>query len=209
MNKELLKSIANASANNQPFYVTQAEAGELAKAGYISVDTGNADPNDPSKRAASITAEGVKVLSETPAPAKEHASQFSVQSGIVLPKIKRGGGGGAPTKYPFDTMNVGDFFFVANSATKEGNAAKTLASATGAANQRYMEETGEMKEVTRTKRDKKNKAVIGADGKPEKETVTLPVKKSLKHFTVRPVEANKSYGSFTAPADGAVVVRES
>jgi len=54
---------------------------------------------------------------------------YDVQTGgLELPKIKRGfgkgGGGGAPTKYPFETMEVGACSFVANSEVAKGNAHK-------------------------------------------------------------------------------------
>lgn len=213
MNTELLRAIADATAANTVVYVSQADALPFMQhtPPLIAVNPNEADPNDATKRAARVTEDGVKHLVAGEIDHVEKpTSQFSVLSGgFVRPKIKRGGGfgKGAPTKYPFDTMEPGQFFFVANSATTSGNAHKTMNSAVGSANQRYSEDTAETKTVTRTERDEHNKAIKGPDGKNVKETVTIHVKKFTKKFVVTPVEAGKQYGDFTAPANGAVVSR--
>jgi len=211
MNVELLRAIANASAANTVVYVSATDGVPLLKAGLINVDQNNKDPNDPTKVAAMVTDAGVSYLTEQNGHVqhKPIATMFSVQSGIELPKTQRrgGGGGGAPTKYPFDGMNVGDFFFVANTAVDKGDAFKTLSSAVGSANQRYAVETGEHKTVSRAKRGPGNKAVKGADGKNVMESVTIAVKRMTRKFVVRAVKAGVAYGAFTAPADGAVVMR--
>lgn len=213
MNVELLKAVANAAAANTAVYLSQADALPLMQHNppLIAVDPNAADPTDPSKRAAKITDDGVKFLAAVQAgPVEKPASQFSVLSGgFVRPKVKRGGGfgKGAPTKYPFDTMEAGAFFFVSDSAVTSGDAHKTMNSAVGSANQRYSEDTAETKTVTRAKRDEHNKAIKGPDGKNVKETVTIPVKRFTKKFVVTPVEAGKTYGDFEAPANGAVVQR--
>lgn len=218
MNVELLKAIANATAANTVVYLSQADALPLMQHNppLITIDQNAADPNDTSKRAATITEDGVRHLANLSAPAEKPTSQFSVLSGgFVRPKVKRGGGfgKGAPTKYPFDTLEVNQFFFVADSAVSSHDAHKTMNSAVGSANQRFAEdvldENGQVKTktVTRAKRGPDNKAIKGPDGKNEKETVTVPVKKFTRKFVVTPVEAGKTYGSFEAPANGAVVSR--
>lgn len=215
MNLELLRAISNATAAHTVVYVSKAEGMPLLQhtPPLITVDVNNVDPDDNTKIGATITEDGVKVLQAShtnhhaASPAK-HAA-YSVATGIELPKVKRGGGGGggAPSKYPFETMEVGTFFFVPNSDVKNGNALKTVGSAVGSANQRFMVETGEHKTTTRAKRGKDHKTVKDANGNNVMETVTLPIKKETKKFTIRAVEAGKEYGSFTAPADGAVVMR--
>ena len=118
---------------------------------------------------------------------------FAIQKGgIELPKVERGfkkgvGGGGRDAKYPFETMEVGDFFFVANSAVKNSDAVKTLGSAAGSANQRFAVGTGEKEIVQRAKRGSDHKAVKGADGKNIMETVEVQKKNFTKRFVVRPV----------------------
>lgn len=211
MNLELLRAIANATAANAVVYVSKEDGLPLLQNNppLITVDVNNVDPEDQSKIGAKITADGVKLLQTDTTVHTKPVAHYSVATGLELPKVKRGGGGGggAPSKYPFETMEVHQFFFVPDSDVKNGNALKTVGSAVGSANQRFMEETGEHRTVTRAKRGKDHKTVKGLDGKNEMETVTLPVKKSTRKFTIRAVEAGKAYGDFTAPANGAVVMR--
>lgn len=216
INTNLLRAIANATAAGTVVYLSQADALPLMQhqPPLIAVDSNQADPSDPNKRAARVTEAGVEYLNAQSQPVK-HTSTFAVQSGIVLPKRQRkaGGGGGAPSKYPFETMGAGDFFFVANTDVDSGDAVKTMSSAVGSANQRFAEdviENGEVKTktVTRAKRDEKRRAIKGDDGKNVMETVTIPVKNFTRKFVVHPVEGGKVYGPFTAPADGAVVTRD-
>lgn len=219
MNLELLRAIANATAANAVVYVSKEDGLPLLQnvPPLIDVNGTQTDPSDPTKVAARITEAGVKYLADHAShAAKPATAQFSVQSGgLVLPKVKRGGGfgAGAPVKYPFDTMAVNDFFFVANAAVTKGDAFKTMGSAVGSANQRYQVDIvgadgkPEMHEVTRVKRGVGNKALKDAAGQNVKETVTVNKKQSTRKFTVRAVQAGVEYGSFKAPADGAVIVR--
>jgi hypothetical protein len=216
MNVELLRAIANANAANSVVYVSPADGMELYKAGFITVDSTKIDPNDATKVAANVTEAGVNQLSALNGATVAHTKPvhtYDVQTGgLELPKIKRGfgkgGGGGAPTKYPFETMEVGAWFFVANSEVSKGNAHKTMGSAVGSANQRFAVGTGEQETVERVKRGPDHKAIKDANGKNVKETVTQEKKKFTKKFVVRAVEAGKVYGTFTAPSDGAVIQRE-
>ncbi len=219
MNLEVLRAVANATAANSVMYVTAAEGKPLAEAGLISVDFNHRDPNDPNKVAAHVTDKGVYALTGSNGVHKSaivippHSSTFTIQKGgIELPKVERGfkkgfGGGGRAAKYDFEAMEVGDFFFVANSEVKNGDAAKTLGSAAGSANQRFAVGTGEKETVQRAKRGTDHKAIKGHDGKNVMETVEVEKKNFTKKFVVRPVKANVEYGAFTAPADGAVVHR--
>lgn len=216
VNRALLSAIATASAANTVVYVSQADGLPLMQhqPPLIAIDPNQADPSDTSKRAARITDAGVEYLN-TQEQAKSH-STFAVQSGgFERPKATRKGGfgGGAPSKYPFETMAVNDHFFVADSDVEKGDAVKTLSSAAGSANQRFAveqkDENGnvKMKTVTRAQRDSKRRAIKGPDGKNVMETVSIPDKVFTRKFAVSPVEAGKTYGSFTAPANGAVVQR--
>ena len=212
MDMTVLRAVANATAANSVKYVTAAEGKPLLDAGLISIDPANRDPEDANKIAATVTDAGVTALNghqnHTPS-----MGMFAIhKGGIELPKVERGfkkgvGGGGRDAKYPFETMEVGDFFFVANSAVKNSDAVKTLGSAAGSANQRFAVGTGEKEIVQRAKRGPDHKAVKGADGKNVMETVEVEKKNFTKRFVVRPVKANVEYGAFTAPADGAVVHR--
>ena len=214
MNLEVLRAVANATAANSVLYLTAADGKPLLDAGYITIDPANRDPEDANKIAASVTEAGVHALNGAkPANHTPAMSTFAVQKGgIELPKVERGfkkgvGGGGRDAKYPFETMEVGEFFFVANTAVKNGDAVKTLGSAAGSANQRFAVGTGEKETVQRAKRGPDHKAIKGPDGKNVMEQVEVEKKNFTKKFVVRPVKANVEYGAFKAPADGAVVAR--
>lgn len=211
IDRTVLTAIANATSANADFYVSQAEGLPLVQHNppLITVDAAVRDPSDNTKVAARITEAGVAFLGSQ--NATKPVSAYSVSTvAIEIPKPKRGGGGGgggAPTKYPFDTMDVGTHFFVADTDAKKGDAVKQIGSAVGAANQRYSVETGETHSVTRAKRDNKNKAVLDAAGAKVMETVTLPIKNATKKFVVRRVEAGVKYGEYVAEGNGAVVIR--
>ena len=44
-------------------------------------------------------------------------------------------------------------------------------------------------------------------GNKVKETVTVPVYKQDRKFSIRPVKAGETYGQWQAPADGALIGR--
>jgi len=169
MDMTVLRAVANATAANSALYVTAADGKPLLDAGLITIDTANRDPNDANKIAASVTDAGVHALNGAK-PASATNSTFAIQKGgIELPKVERGfkkgvGGGGRSAKYDFEAMEVGDFFFVANSAVKNNDAVKTLGSAAGSANQRFAVGTGEKQTVQRAKRGPDHKAIKGIDG---------------------------------------------
>lgn len=219
INISVLRAIANANAAGTVIYVSPTEGVDLVRhvPPLIIVDGNNKDPEDANKIAATITEDGGKYLAAH-GESNEHTkpvTMYAVQSGgLELPKITRQGGfgGGAPTKYPFETMAVGDYFFVANTEVSKGDAVKTMGSAAGSANQRFAEDIVidgviQTHTVTRAKRGSDHKSVKGADGKNVMETVTVNKKRFTKKFVVRPVKAGVVYGTWTAPADGAVVAR--
>ena len=211
MDMTVLRAVANATAANSVLYVTAADGKPLLDAGFITIDPANRDPSDANKIAASVTEAGVKALQST--NHTPSVSTFAIQKGgIELPKVERGfkkgvGGGGRAAKYDIESMEVGDFFFVANTAVKNGDAVKTLGSAAGSANQRFAVPTGETEKVMRAKRGPDHKAIKGSDGKNVMEEAVVEKKNFTRKFVVREVKANVAYGNFTAPADGAVVHR--
>jgi len=169
----------------------------------IQVNTGDLDENGAA--ACRLTEAGKAYIAGGAAPVA--ASKYEIITGAVLPPSKRGNrGGGAPTQYPFDALEVGQTFFVSND--DKPNAVKKLGSTVSSANARYAEPTGETKTVMRTKRGPGNKAVKDLHtGENVKEQKSVPVKKATRKFTIRPVTAGQEYGSFTAPADGALIGR--
>ncbi len=211
MNLALLGAIAKATADGGYLYVSPAEGGEFVSVNppLIEVNKTMLDPNDASKAAARITDAGVKYLAANSgaAPVAAAASPFAVITNAVLPASKRGNkGGGAPTLYPFATLEIGQTFFVPVSE-KHKDPVKQLGSTVSSQNAHYSEPTGEKQTVMRTKRGPGNKAVKGPDGNNVKEEVTIDVKKATRKFTIRAVKGGEVYGGWTAPADGASIGR--
>lgn len=133
---------------------------------------------------------------------------YAIISGFVPPvKVRKAGrgGAGAPTIYPWATMEVGGSFFVGVSAKPDP--VKSLTSAVSSANMKYSEEVGEPKPHTRTKRGPGNKAVMGADGKPERETIMRKDRQAVKKFELAAVTKGTKYGDWEAPEDGVMVWR--
>jgi hypothetical protein len=208
INKPLLEMIVAATNAGSFHYVTQEEGMPLLQhiPPLIEVNTDMVEGN---KAAARATDAGkAMVTGVATAPAVTNGAAIGVIKGAVLPPSKRGAGlhGGAPKQYPFDTMDVGDSFFVGVSE-KHPNPLKTLGSTVSSANMRFAEETGEKKTVTRKKRGEDRKAVQNPDGSFVTETVELPVYNFTRKFEIRGVEAGKQYGDWTAPGDGALIAR--
>jgi hypothetical protein len=178
----------------------------------VEINNMQVDPNDNTKVAARLTDAGRAYIGANgSAPAASEpvaeASPYAILTNAVPPISKRGNkGGGAKTQYPFDKMEVGNSFFVPVSE-KHTDPSKTLASTVSAANNRYSEDTGEKKTVTRAKRGAKNKAVRDAAGNKVQETVEIAVKKQTRKFILRKVEAGKKYGDWTPDTNGALITR--
>jgi hypothetical protein len=141
--------------------------------------------------------------------ARSETPIYAIITNAVLPqKPARSGrsGGGAPTIYPWATMEVGHSFFVPVSADKP-DPVKSMTSAVSSANMKYSEPTGEKRQVTRAKRGEGNKAVVGADGQKIMETKTVDVMKPTRKFELSAVTKGTKYGEWVAESDGALVAR--
>jgi hypothetical protein len=159
------------------------------------------------KAAVRLTDAGNAMVAANSTPVPAHTHKYDIITGVEIPKPKRSGGGaGAPVVYPFDKMDVGHSFFVPVSA-KHPDPVKTLGSTVSSANMRYAVETGEQKQITRTKRGDKNKAMLDANGNKIKETVIVPVRKATRKFVIRPVKAGVKYGEWMAESDGSLIAR--
>ena len=199
VNVALLQAIASGVTTR----VTQAEATSLE--GLIEVNIGDIENE---KALARVSEAGTAYLSNLNSGKEKEKPMFGIIKGVVLPLSNRGNrkGAGAPTVYPFATMEVGDSFFVGNS--EKADAAKKLQSTVSAQNHKYSEPTGETETVEVTKRGKGNKAVKDEQGNKVKETVTRPVRKAVRKYVLRPVVKGVAYGEWTAPEDGALIARE-
>lgn len=205
----LLKSIVANDAAGKPSYVS-ADAKPLVDAGLIEVNLEVKNPDDASQVLCRATDAGKAKAAQGGADASKSSNAMIITGAVLPPAKKRGNssGSGAPTKYPFAELSVGGMFFSPNSDHSKGDAVKALGSTVSAQNDKYSEPTGEKKTVTRAVRDKQTKkAVLNADGSKQTETVELDVKKYNRKFTIRPVVGGQTYGSWTAPADGALVAR--
>jgi hypothetical protein len=145
VNAALLATIVSSMSNEATPYhmVTEAEVAKLVKDGLVET---NAEIRDGDKIAARATTKGIEVSSTEgggnagtsgTAPVAT-ASAFSLIDGAELPASR---GGRNRSVYPFDTMAVGQSFFVPASEAKP-NPAKSLASTVSSANKRAAKDGG-------------------------------------------------------------------
>lgn len=215
----LLGLIVAAMQNEaSPFhFATEKDVATLVKEGLVET---NAEITDGDKIAARATDAGIAANSPAPAaggatwptggasaaegtpPAGEATGEaqapaepvgdhkrttggFLTGAGFV-PAEKKGVTRRGRNLYNFEDLEVGGFVFVPASA-EVPNPAKKLVSVVSSATKRFAEETGETK--------------VTAKGN------TIPVLKTTRKFNIQPVTGGVAYGSFTAPADGAVIYR--
>jgi len=118
--------------------------------------------------------EGTQAMNQTETKPAASAASFALDNDVPMPTVSGRGRGG--NVYPFDEMQPGQSFFVANSEDKP-NAAKSLASTVSSATARY--------------------AVPSEDGatKTNKAGETVPVMVETRKFVVRSVEENGVKGA--------------
>lgn len=211
LNMMLLSAIGNANAAGQFIYVSKDEGTPFLQHNppLIDVNPQMADPNDATKIAAAITEAGKAMLAapQAASTAAPVASPFAIIDGAVLPEAKkRFGGGGAPTVYPFETMQIGQSFFVPVSE-KHPDPLKTLGSTVSSINHKYSTETGETRTKKVAKRGDDKKPVLDVAGNKVMVDTVVKLRKPERKFTIRAVEAGKTYGAFTAPANGVLIAR--
>lgn len=141
-------------------------ATRATQAGIESLDSGATVGNNATSEATSATAETGKT--------EKVKTMFKIEDSIPVPTISGRGRGG--NVYPFDQLEVGQSFFVANDESKP-NAAKSLASTVSSATARY--------------------AVPAEDGstKTNKKGEVVPVMVETRKFVVRSVEENGVKGA--------------
>ena len=122
-------STANASGNTR--YVSQAEAGELVKNGFVEVNPEMLDAAG--NAAARLTETGAAEVATTN-PADNNGDDapglFTIVATVDLPSVTRKGSGGGKreSKYPLKDIPLGGALFV---QTKEGQTPKQLSKALG------------------------------------------------------------------------------
>lgn len=114
------------------------------QAGFVEV---NEEVKGPAgELAVRITEKGEASLSQSVEAPSIAKPAFEIEAGLTIPPISRvGGGAGRPSVYPFDKLELGQSFFVADSqvSSKSGTAIKALASTVAGANNRWSEPTGQ------------------------------------------------------------------
>lgn len=149
---ETLSALKDATVSETGFlYLKRAEFGSLVNEGLAEI---NEDYKDGNKIATRITDAGLNWLksfeadsteTETPAATKPATnkenpmSSIEIISGAPIPAGKPRGRAAKSSKYPFDSLEVGQMFFVAATAEKP-EPWKTLASLVSDANRRYATE---------------------------------------------------------------------
>ncbi len=207
VNMSLLGSIATGATG----YISQADALPLLNHEPPLIDVNTAVLDDSGNAKVWLTDAGKAVAPN--GAAKVAASSSTPQYAIISNAIfmpsekKRGGrgGGGAPTIYPWASMEVGNTFFVG--VSQKPDPFKSMQSAVSSANMKYSEEVGEPVPHTRTKRGPGNKAVTDAAGDPVRETVMKKKRKAVRKFDLRAFKKGEVLGDWTAPEDGVLVGR--
>ena len=149
------------------------EAGEIAtRATQKGIDSLQSN-GDNTSEASEASTNSETAATET-GKSQKVKTMFKIEDNIPVPTISGRGRGG--NVYPFDQLEVGQSFFVANSEDKP-NATKSLASTVCSATARY--------------------AVPSEDGatKTNKAGETVPVMVETRKFVVRSVEENGVKGA--------------
>lgn len=186
-----LAEIVAAGANGM--FVPESVYTSLVEAGLVEINPGMTDENG--NVATRATQKGIESLDSAATVADNATSEatsataatgetqkvktmFKIEDSIPVPTISGRGRGG--NVYPFDQLEVGQSFFVANSEDKP-NATKSLASTVSSAIARYAVE----------KKDEGGNVVTKTNKKGE----TVPVMVETRKFVVRSVEENGVKGA--------------
>lgn len=163
-------------------YTSAAVHTPLAEAGLVEVnptmanEAGELATRATQKGIDSVSNNGENATSETngePAKTEKVNKMFQLEDNVAVPSIS--GRGRTGTTYPFDAMEVGQSFFIANDESKP-NAAKSLASTVSSATARYAE-------------------VVPGEFKTNKKGEQVPVTRQTRKFIVRSVEENGVKGA--------------
>lgn len=170
-----LATLLTASDSEAGFgYVASKEATALEERGLAEL---NREMVDGDAIAARITDKGRELANagQEAAKPKPEVVVGSVVAGVEMPAAKRAPGG-RQGKFPFDKLEVGQSFFVANVQGAEKPMSKTMASTVSTANARYAEEIpGETRKNRRTGED-------------------VPATRQLRKFELRHVEDGGPWG---------------
>lgn len=197
----ILATIVSATNAGSFVYTAAAVHAPMIEAGLAEV---NPDiKNEAGEIATRATIKGIETVNSqqtqnAASPAATVApSAFKLETGVALPAIT--GRGRIAKVYPFDEMQPGQSFFVANT-DKKPNAGKSLASTVSSATNRYAVATGENKTVVvkQYQLDASGKRAKDAAGKLiviGTTTEVRPVMKEVRKYVVRSVTENGVAGA--------------
>lgn len=168
--KEAFASL-QAAINASPegfVYAPAASVSGFVLAGLVEVNETMKDEagNVAVRLKTQTTTEGTNVTQAQTNAAPAGNSAFAIEDGVPMPAASARGRGG--NTYPFDQLQPGQSFFVANTEAKP-NAAKSLASTVSSATARYAE-------------------IIPGQMKKDKKGNDVPATKETRKFVVRAVE---------------------
>lgn len=200
----LLAAIVSATQANSFVYTSVAQHSPLIAAGFVEVNDQMKDANG--QLATRATAAGIAAAGKGPgavvgsaaassAATKPVASTFTLEAGVAVPTIKRGGfSKGRTAVYPFEQMEVGQSFFVPATPERD-DPAMALASTVSSATKRYSvpvtnpDGSAKMIEEMRGQRGPDGKVMKDGQGKMIKVPVQIQEMCEVRKFVIRSVKA--------------------
>lgn len=162
-------------------YLPESVYAPLVEQGLVEANTGMQNPDNANEYAVRATEKGKQSImsneGQTNAPATSKGN-FEVAKGFsALGIVSKRRSGGAGTTYPFDTMEVDEYFFIPATAERP-NPAKSMASTVSSATARY--------------------AKPAADGatRVNRKGQTVPVMVETRKFAVKSAEKDGVAGAY-------------
>lgn len=135
-----LADVIAATQAGQFVYTSPEFHDPLIAEGKVEINPAMVDNDGKIATRAILAEETDKPKEDTPVTQPTTKPVFAIKTASELPTRTRKPGGnreGRPSVYPFDALEINQYFFVPDSATKSGDAGKSLASTVAAANVRY------------------------------------------------------------------------
>lgn len=142
-NSKMHQEIADKTMKDGFAHVDKRVAEKMQADGLVAI---NPDPNSAQGNKVQVKATQALIDSLASQPVAAQAAskpQFAIVSGVPIPEKKRGGPN-VGSRYPFDSLEVGQGFFVP-STEKSPEPHKSLASTVSAAHRRYATKTDQTK----------------------------------------------------------------
>lgn len=135
-----LAQIVEATQAGTILYTSAADHAPLIALGHVEVNPGMAnEAGHLATRATPAGIEAVRAALAQPAASASPKVSFDIAPAVPLPSPSGRGRVAGVSVYPFDKLEIGQSFFVPNTAERP-DAAKSMASTVSSANARYAEE---------------------------------------------------------------------